>query len=547
MAAAASKRSADSDTECSVCHELFKNPKLLPCAHVLCRHCLLSWLASNPEALCPLCRGAIADPEEKSKTKGWEKVVDVLPDDVAMAALVESTRVLRKDHVCVVCHSAAVSICLTCNDMMCKPCGQAHTKYSMARDHKVEDLSSMTAEELAASQPDHCSVHTSKPCELFCPTHGAAICHLCASAKHRACPDLTELAEAADKSREELSQMVTSLLTEEQQLEEAVAALERHLEATEKVVQEAVAEIDWTCDQLENSVKECRRRLKRMTLDAKAKVKDTVLDVKVTLLDHRGRLTSHRRVADRTTRGATNKVMCDVTRALRNRVKDILVTCGQLSVNWKSVSTVTLTIDAAAVARIEKELSALGQVKVKPVSISTRQQLDWRFHTNHGKNIVLSNDGLTAERVEDYDNGIVIADQPMVPDVLYEVQLDKVNEAYTICHLPCGVVLTDPDHLRLPYTAYNGWGSEGREAVVISGAVFNRGHMEKNNLNDATHNLSEGTRVGVMVTTKAELHLWVNGSDRGVIATTVPTPCFAFFDLYCLYTKVSVCPPRHVD
>ncbi|XP_070205371.1 uncharacterized protein [Littorina saxatilis] len=547
MAAAASKRSADSDTECSVCHELFKNPKLLPCAHVLCRHCLLSWLASNPEALCPLCRGAIADPEEKSKTKGWEKVVDVLPDDVAMAALVESTRVLRKDHVCVVCHSAAVSICLTCNDMMCKPCGQAHTKYSMARDHKVEDLSSMTAEELAASQPDHCSVHTSKPCELFCPTHGAAICHLCASAKHRACPDLTELAEAADKSREELSQMVTSLLTEEQQLEEAVAALERHLEATEKVVQEAVAEIDWTCDQLENSVKECRRRLKRMTLDAKAKVKDTVLDVKVTLLDHRGRLTSHRRVADRTTRGATNKVMCDVTRALRNRVKDILVTCGQLSVNWKSVSTVTLTIDAAAVARIEKELSALGQVKVKPVSISTRQQLDWRFHTNHGKNIVLSNDGLTAERVKGSYNGIVVADQPMVPDVLYEVQLDKVNEAYTICHLPCGVVLTDPDHLRLPYTAYNGWGSEGREAVVISGAVFNRGHMEKNNLNDATHNLSEGTRVGVMVTTKAELHLWVNGSDRGVIATTVPTPCFAFFDLYCLYTKVSVCPPRHVD
>ncbi|XP_070205375.1 uncharacterized protein [Littorina saxatilis] len=543
MAAAASKRSADSDTECSVCHELFKNPKLLPCAHVLCRHCLLSWLASNPEALCPLCRGAIADPEEKSKTKGWEKVVDVLPDDVAMAALVESTRVLRKDHVCVVCHSAAVSICLTCNDMMCKPCGQAHTKYSMARDHKVEDLSSMTAEELAASQPDHCSVHTSKPCELFCPTHGAAICHLCASAKHRACPDLTELAEAADKSREELSQMVTSLLTEEQQLEEAVAALERHLEATEKVVQEAVAEIDWTCDQLENSVKECRRRLKRMTLDAKAKVKDTVLDVKVTLLDHRGRLTSHRRVADRTTRGATNKVMCDVTRALRNRVKDILVTCGQLSVNWKSVSTVTLTIDAAAVARIEKELSALGQVKVKPVSISTRQQLDWRFHTNHGKNIVLSNDGLTAERVKGSYNGIVVADQPMVPDVLYEIQLDEV-ENQCMDYLPCGVVLTDPDHLCLPDTAYNGW---DREAVVISHAVYNRGHKEKNNLNDATHNLSEGTRVGVMVTTKAELHLWVNGSDRGVIATTVPTPCFAFFDLYCLYTKVSVCPPRHVD
>ncbi|KAK7088362.1 E3 ubiquitin-protein ligase TRIM56-like isoform X2 [Littorina saxatilis] len=366
MATAAGTSSADSDTECSVCHELFKNPKLLPCAHVLCRHCLLSWLASNPEALCPLCRGAIADPKEKSKTKGWEEVVDALPDDVAMAALVESTRVLNMDHVCVACQSVAVSLCLNCSDMVCKACSQVHIKFSANHHHKVEDLSSMTAEELAASQPDHCSVHTSKPCELFCPTHGTAICHLCAIAKHRACPDLTELVEAADKSREELSQMVKSLLTEEQQLEEAVAALERHLEATGKVVQEAVAEIDRTCNKLENSVKECRRRLMKMTLDAKAKVKDTVLAVKVTLLDHRGRLTSHRRVADRTNRGSTNKGMCDVTCALRDRVKDILDTSRQRRVNWESVSIVTVILDTATVSRIEKELSELGQVKISP-------------------------------------------------------------------------------------------------------------------------------------------------------------------------------------
>ncbi|XP_070205292.1 tripartite motif-containing protein 3-like [Littorina saxatilis] len=543
MATATAASSADSDTECSVCHELFKNPKLLPCAHVLCRHCLLSWLASNPEALCPLCRGAIADPKEKSKTKGWEEVVDALPDDVAMAALVESTRVLSQDHVCVGCKSAAVSICLNCNDMMCQACSDLHTKFSVSSHHKVEDLSSMTAEELAASQPDHCSVHTSKPCELFCPTHGAAICHLCASAKHRACPDLTKLAEAADKSREELSQMVTSLLTEEQQLEEAVAALERHLEATEKVVQEAVAEIDMTCDKLENSVKEFRRRLKEMTLDAKAKVKDTVLTVKVTLLDHRGRLTSHRRVVNRTTRGSTNKGMCDVTRALRDRVKDILDTCGQRRAHLKAVSMFTLIIDAAAVSRIEKELSELGQVKISPASVGPVQSLGWRFHTNHGKNIVLSNDGLTAERVRGGRNGIVVADQPMVPDVLYEIRIDQLDPRYSSCYLPCGVVVTDPDHLRLPDTACSGWGSE---AVVISGAVFNRGHTVNNNLNKATYDLSEGTRVGVTVTTKSSLHLWVNGSDRGVIATTVPTPCFAFFDLRYTYKRVSILPSTHL-
>ncbi|KAK7088416.1 hypothetical protein V1264_022340 [Littorina saxatilis] len=130
--------------------------------------------------------------------------------------------------------------------------------------------------------------------------------------------------------------------------------------------------------------------------------------------------------------------------------------------------------------------------------------------------------------------GIVVADQPMVPGVLYEIQLDKVVKGCN-GHLSCGVVLTDPDRLRLPDTACIELGSE---AVVIRDAVYNRGHRKDNNLNDATLDLSEGTRVGVMVTTKAELHLWVNGSDRGVIATTVPTPCFAFFNLHWGYKKV---------
>ncbi|XP_070205309.1 neuralized-like protein 4 [Littorina saxatilis] len=172
------------------------------------------------------------------------------------------------------------------------------------------------------------------------------------------------------------------------------------------------------------------------------------------------------------------------------------------------------------------------------------QNLGWRFHTNHGTNIVLSNDGLTAERVGGHDYGIVVADQPMVPDVLYEIRIDKRDPQFMFLrYMPCGVVLTDPDHLRLPGTAYRGW---GREAVVISGAVYNRGHTEKNNLNDATLNLWKGTRVGVMVTTKAELHLWVNGSDRGVIATTVPTPCFAFFELRHRYKRVSILLSTHL-
>ena len=42
--------------ECSVCHELFTEPKLLPCGHHLCRRCLVSWMKIQEEAHCPLCQ-----------------------------------------------------------------------------------------------------------------------------------------------------------------------------------------------------------------------------------------------------------------------------------------------------------------------------------------------------------------------------------------------------------------------------------------------------------------------------------------------------------
>jgi hypothetical protein len=56
----------DKDTECSICHELFTQPKLLPCADVLCRQCLLNWL-TNGKPDCPLCRCSILDVNYKRR------------------------------------------------------------------------------------------------------------------------------------------------------------------------------------------------------------------------------------------------------------------------------------------------------------------------------------------------------------------------------------------------------------------------------------------------------------------------------------------------
>ena len=199
------------ETECSVCHELFTEPKLLPCGHLLCRHCLVDWMKTQQEALCPLCRCAIIE-EEQPVLQSLEDIADGFPTDLAMEELVEAQRLLNKGHNCCVCEDvAATSLCLKCGDMLCKACKKAHGKLSFSKDHIVEDLSSLTAEKVVANRQSTCEAHPGKTTELYCPTHGASICLLCASSKHRNCPEVKDLEEKAEEVRAKLAELAATL------------------------------------------------------------------------------------------------------------------------------------------------------------------------------------------------------------------------------------------------------------------------------------------------------------------------------------------------
>ena len=355
-----------SDMECTVCHEHFTLPKLLPCGHLLCRHCLVSWLKSQPEAKCPLCRCAIVDPKER-KGRSLEDIADGFPTDLAMAALVEADRLLSKPHVCCVCvNVAAVSMCLNCGDMLCQSCTKAHRKLSALKHHKVENLTSLTVEKLAASRPATCGVHDDEIAKVYCPTHGASICLLCATTDHRQCPEVTNLETRMDQARAELAKLMAILSAGETELERAISQLDKHFQDLYKRTQAALAEIEATADRLESAVKAWRRRLKELAMSTCSDAKTTVLDRKSLLLQRRGMLRSHKQATQRVQGFSTHGSDCDMTAMMKTRVHD-LDCSAVLPTGAKVVSTLTFTIDPQAVSRIEEELAHLGQFSVTPV------------------------------------------------------------------------------------------------------------------------------------------------------------------------------------
>nr|KAG5700339.1 hypothetical protein BaRGS_029591 [Batillaria attramentaria] len=262
---------------------------------------------------------------------------------------------------------------------------------SATRHHKVEDLATMTAERLAANRRLPCSVHAKKTSELYCPTHGAAICQLCATSKHRACPEVTELEEKMQESRSVLAELAATLKAGESKLEGAISELDQYLVDMEKATQAAQADIDHKCDRLQSSVEACRKRMKELAKGANSEVRQKVEEGKSVLLKRFGRVASHWRLVDRT----RDKMppVCGVgyvTSTLQSRVKGLDLSV--MSAALKAVTMTTLTIDEESVACIEASLSDLGR-----------------------------NDERTATRVKGKTHGIVLSDEAMTTNTLYEI------------------------------------------------------------------------------------------------------------------------------
>lgn len=375
----------DYDTRCTICRHQFQNPKILPCAHVLCRQCLLSsrrashsTAAGNQVLRCPVCKCEIADlGGNDADGRARLQAVDALPTDTTMEALVRCERLLRQDRRdCGGCQrtAPAVAICLTCWELMCQACCQVHKNFAATRDHLMEDLTSLTPAKLSSKEPAHCPVHgRGKPLELFCSNHGAALCHVCASTQHRACAEVLELKKAAEKCREELGILERKLLDGKLELLESVRRLETHVGETMEVTEEATARIDSQYDELETYLRDCRRIAKERALEAQSKAQTSVLEAKLLLSEWREKLTSHRDMVVRVREAAPDTSIHSVTSGLRTRIGGLEFGSSLPAQSAGAVVKVTVAVDPQAVDRIRRELAELFQISVSSADILPRQ------------------------------------------------------------------------------------------------------------------------------------------------------------------------------
>ena len=177
---------------CSICYELFTDPRTLPCLHTFCKSCIQrtveTGLAEVPEGFfeCPLCRAHVPLPA---------RGIDGISANFSIKRLIEiyskrqevDTDTAPKCRLCTSSNPATMW-CIECDCTICSECSDVHKRMKMFCQHKVIPMQEFTSDPKRAIKvflnPGVCPAHPDQVLKFYCYTCDQTICVECALLDH---------------------------------------------------------------------------------------------------------------------------------------------------------------------------------------------------------------------------------------------------------------------------------------------------------------------------------------------------------------------------
>ena len=261
---------------CSICYELYKKPKYLPCYHSYCEECLEK-LVVQSNITCPECRKTSVVPSGGVKQLPNNFFINRLLDEVALKRKVDG----KEEAKCDTCtrEDRAEVLCFDCTSFLCKFCYDYHKYSKECQNHNMMPLNEVQKEGITIKpQPKSvvCQEHELE-LDFYCETCDQLVCHYCIvkdhlkhnhdtvkkmATKHR--KKLDKITEPIEKMIEELS--VARKNANDIQDKIAVHSDDVHKEI-DRYYQELHQQLQQQRDKLKKELHEaCRQKKKEVTL-----------------------------------------------------------------------------------------------------------------------------------------------------------------------------------------------------------------------------------------------------------------------------------------
>ena len=268
---------------CPICLEQFTNPKILPCFHSFCLHCLEGvapeFVEGNLCLPCPTCRSPCPNPDKGLPSLPPSFVINNLSEVYGLMKKVSGDQQASCDN----CDKTnAIRYCKQCGKFFCTGCLHFHDNWKPNAGHQTLSLEEVanTAYQLPHAKSeatDNCTDHN-KPLEIFCETCEELICQHCTVKKHKD-HDYDVVSDTYKKHRSILEKSSIQPLNEQNDrlTQDKTSLINRKKEITQQG-EMTKENIHHTIDQLKRFLDETERKLTGEV--------DVAVQHKIIVLDH---------------------------------------------------------------------------------------------------------------------------------------------------------------------------------------------------------------------------------------------------------------------
>ena len=282
-------RNLKEEVSCSVCMQLYREPKQLPCLHIFCLECLNNIArtsARHGKIKCPLCQIEVAVPESGT--------LETLPSCFYLKNLLDILAIKECSTSKVTCgncekKSEEASYCFHCSGFWCNACLDAHNILRANRDHRVLVLKDFEERdfEMVLKRPAFCQkgLYEKEVLKFYCTVCEIPVCQNCVTVEH-AKHDMEYLEVTARAVKQSMASQLEAAEKEEQtfsnclrQLEEKSRAIEKHSQFVKKQIQETVKSLILNLERQEQEL------IKEVEKEEKIE-QDRVAEEKTIISDH---------------------------------------------------------------------------------------------------------------------------------------------------------------------------------------------------------------------------------------------------------------------
>ena len=232
---------------CAVCHEMYKNPKYLPCHHTYCEECIAQLLIAS-EVICPECRETSTILHERVANLPNNFFMNHLMDAITLQCRVDGEEKATCD-MCVE-EGSAIALCPECVMFLCDYCNEFHKRAKEYLSHNVillHELQSMNLRLNAKTTTEHRKKlqKVMEPVEKMIDDL-SALHQKVAATGEKIGAQTTEIDQQIDLYYEELYQQL------QRQKEELKSKLQEMSRQKKKVISLQLRQLEYTQAQLES-------------------------------------------------------------------------------------------------------------------------------------------------------------------------------------------------------------------------------------------------------------------------------------------------------